>query len=194
MRIFFVTGNEAKFREASLVLKEFGLDLLVDKSHRKVEIQSDSLEDIVSNALQGICSDNVSDYYVVEDDGLFINRLNGFPGPYSSYVYKTIGLTGILKLMNGIDDRTAYFKSVVGLCGPGIGIRLFTGVVNGRIAMEPRGTEGFGFDPIFIPEGYDRTFAELGIDIKNRLSHRARAFRALGNWLLSNLQAVNPHH
>ncbi|GAB6943665.1 XTP/dITP diphosphatase [Vulcanisaeta sp. JCM 14467] len=187
MRIFFVTGNEAKFREASSVLKEFGIDLLIDKSHKKVEIQSDNLEDIVSNALQGICSDNVSDYYVVEDDGLFINRLNGFPGPYSSYVYKTIGLTGILKLMNDIDDRTAYFKSVVGLCGPKVGIKLFTGVVSGRIAMEPRGTEGFGFDPIFIPEGYDKTFAELGIGIKNRLSHRARAFKSLGNWLLNNL-------
>ncbi len=101
MRIFFVTSNEAKFREASLVLKEFGIDLMIDKNHRKIEIQSDNLEDIVSNALQGICIDNSSDYFVVEDDGLFINRLNGFPGPYSSYVYKTIGLTGILKLMSG---------------------------------------------------------------------------------------------
>ena len=187
MRIFFITSNEAKFREASLVLKEFGVNLMIDKSHRKVEIQSDNLEDIVNNALQDICSDSVGDYFVVEDDGLFINRLNGFPGPYSSYVYKTIGLAGILKLMNGIDDRTAYFKSVVGLCGPKFGIKLFTGIVHGRIAMEPRGTEGFGFDPIFIPEGYDRTFAELGISIKNRLSHRARAFKALGNWLLNNL-------
>ncbi len=189
MRIFFVTGNEAKFHEASLVLKEFGIELMIDRGHRKVEIQSDKLEDIVSNALQGICSDNPSDYFVVEDDGLFINKLNGFPpGPYSSYVYKTIGLAGILKLMSGVDDRTAYFKSVVGLCGPRVGIKLFSGVVYGRIAMEPRGTEGgFGFDPIFVPDGYDKTFAELGIDIKNKLSHRARAFRALGNWILSNL-------
>ncbi|WP_054842160.1 XTP/dITP diphosphatase [Vulcanisaeta distributa] len=179
MRIFFVTSNEAKFREASLVLKEFGIDLMINRGYRKVEIQSDNLEDIVNNALQFICGDNSSDYFVVEDDGLFINRLNGFPGPYSSYVYKTIGLIGILKLMSGVDDRTAYFKSVVGLCGPKVGIKLFSGVVYGRIAMEPRGgTEGgFGFDPIFIPEGYDKTFAELGIDIKNKLSHRARAFR-----------------
>ncbi|GAB6947388.1 XTP/dITP diphosphatase [Vulcanisaeta sp. JCM 16161] len=187
MRIFFVTSNEAKFREASLVLKEFGINLSIDTNHRKVEIQSDNLEDIVSNALRGICNGEVSDYFVVEDDGLFINKLNGFPGPYSSYVYKTIGLAGILKLMSGVDDRTAYFKSVVGLCGPKVDIKLFTGVVYGRIAVEPRGTEGFGFDPIFIPDGYDMTFAELGIDVKNRLSHRARAFRALGNWLLSNL-------
>ncbi|ADY01972.1 RdgB/HAM1 family non-canonical purine NTP pyrophosphatase [Vulcanisaeta moutnovskia 768-28] len=185
MRVFFVTSNKAKFREASLVLKEFGIDLLIDTNHRKVEIQSDNLEDIVSNALKEICNGNTGDYFVVEDDGLFINKLNGFPGPYSSYVYKTIGLTGILKLMSGVDDRTAYFKSVVGLCGPKAIIKLFTGVVYGNIAMEPRGSEGFGFDPIFIPSDYDKTFAELGIDIKNRLSHRAKAFRALGDWLLS---------
>ena len=186
MRVFFVTGNKAKFHEASSVLREFNIDLMIDTNHRKIEIQSDDLEDIVSNALANICNDNVSDYFIVEDDGLFINKLNGFPGPYSSYVYKTIGLTGILKLMNDIDDRTAYFKSVVGLCGPKVTIKLFTGVVHGNIATEPRGFEGFGFDPIFIPSGYDKTFAELGIDIKNRLSHRARAFRALGDWLLSN--------
>lgn len=186
MEIFFVTSNEYKFREASLILKEFGISLMIDTSHRKVEIQSDDLENIVSNALREICNDGANGYFVVEDDGLFITRLNGFPGPYSSYAYRTIGLTGILKLMSGIDDRSAYFKSVVGLCGPGIGIKLFTGIVSGRIAMEPRGTGGFGFDPIFIPEGYDKTFAELGIEVKNKLSHRARAFRALGNWLLSN--------
>ncbi|WP_054858015.1 XTP/dITP diphosphatase [Vulcanisaeta sp. JCM 16159] len=181
MRIFFVTGNEAKFHEASLVLREFGVNLVIDREHKKIEIQSDNLEDIVSNALGEICSSNVTNYFVVEDDGLFINRLNGFPGPYSAYVYKTIGLTGILKLMSGVEDRSAYFKSVVGLCGPKINIKLFTGIVRGSIAMEPRGSEGFGFDPIFIPDGYDKTFAELGIDIKNKLSHR---LGHLGPWVL----------
>ncbi|BDR92031.1 XTP/dITP diphosphatase [Vulcanisaeta souniana] len=184
MRVFFVTSNEGKLHEASLVLREFSIELVMDLNHRKIEIQSDNLEDIVNNALTNICTGGISEYFVVEDDGLFINKLNGFPGPYSSYVYKTIGLTGILKLMNGINDRSAYFKSVVGLCGPQIPIKLFIGVVRGSIAMEPRGSEGFGFDPIFIPSGYNKTFAELGPEIKNKLSHRALAFRALGNWLL----------
>lgn len=186
MIVFFVTSNRGKFLEASSVLREFGIELRLDTTHRKLEIQSDSLEDIVSNALTNICSGSVSDYFVVEDDGLFINALNGFPGPYSSYVYKTIGLKGVLKLMDGVDDRSAYFKSVVGLCGPKGVTKLFIGVVEGFIANEPRGSEGFGFDPIFIPQGYKETFAELGINVKNKLSHRARAFRALGEWLLRN--------
>ncbi len=184
MKIFFVTGNEAKFREASLVLGEFGIELAMDRSHRKIEIQSDNLEDIVNNALATICTGDVSEYFVVEDDGLFIDKLNGFPGPYSSYVYRTIGLTGILRLMSGINDRTAYFKSVVGLCGPQIPAKLFIGVRYGVIATEPRGSEGFGYDPIFIPSGFNKTFGELGLEIKNKLSHRAMAFRTLGNWLL----------
>ncbi|MGC9152362.1 MAG: XTP/dITP diphosphatase [Vulcanisaeta sp.] len=185
MRVFFITSNKGKFIEASTILREYGIELQMDVNHKKVEIQSDSLEEIVSAALANVCNGPVSDYYVVEDDGLFINELRGFPGPYSSYVYKTIGIWGILKLMTNARDRSAYFKSVVGLCGPN-GIRLFTGVVYGEIATEPRGSGGFGFDPIFIPLGYSNTFAELGLDVKNRLSHRARAFRALGEWLLGN--------
>jgi dITPase (EC 3.6.1.-) len=183
MRVFFVTGNKGKFLEASSILREYGIELQLDTIHEKLEIQSENLEDIVSHALKHVCEGSIHDYFVVEDDGLFINALNGFPGPYSSYVYKTIGVTGVLKLMSDVDDRSAYFKSVVGVCGPSGITRLFTGVVRGSISREPRGSGGFGFDPIFIPSGYDRTFAELGIEVKNKLSHRAKAFRALGEWL-----------
>jgi len=186
MRVFFVTGNKGKFLEASSILRGYGIELQLDTIHEKLEIQSENLEDIVSNALKYVCGDSISDYFVVEDDGLFVNALNGFPGPYSSYVYKTIGITGVLKLMSDVNDRSAYFKSVVGICGPNGITRLFTGVAYGSISREPRGSGGFGFDPIFIPSGYDRTFAELGIEVKNKLSHRAKAFRALGEWLLSN--------
>ena len=184
MNVFFVTSNKGKFLEASLILREYGIELQLDTSHRKLEVQSDDLEDIVKVALENLCRDSVRDYLVVEDDGLFINALNGFPGPYSSYVYKTIGITGILKLMSDVNDRSAYFKSVVGLCGPSGVTKLFVGVTHGFISREARRRGGFGFDPIFIPLGYDRTFAELGIDVKNKVSHRAKAFRALGEWLL----------
>ncbi|MFB6470837.1 MAG: XTP/dITP diphosphatase [Vulcanisaeta sp. AZ3] len=186
MKVFFVTSNRGKFLEALSVLREYDIELQLDTSHKKLEIQSESLEDIVNNAITNICRESVNEYFVIEDDGLFISALNGFPGPYSSYVYKTIGLNGVLKLMINTNDRTAYFKSVVGLCGPNGITKLFIGIINGLIAHEPRGSEGFGFDPIFIPQGYNKTFAELGVEVKNKLSHRAKAFRALGEWLLSN--------
>lgn len=183
MIIHFVTGNRHKYEEASGVLSRYGVRLLMESGVKKVEIQSDELEDIVNYSLDIICS-GTTKYLVVEDDGLFIKALGGFPGPYSAYVYKTIGLSGVLKLMNGIGSREAYFKSVVGLCTPDGGKYLFTGIVEGEIAMEARGTGGFGYDPIFIPRGFNETFAELGIEVKNSLSHRARAFMALGEWLL----------
>ncbi|NOZ89276.1 MAG: RdgB/HAM1 family non-canonical purine NTP pyrophosphatase, partial [Crenarchaeota archaeon] len=118
----------------------------------------------------------------VEDAGLFVDALSGFPGPYSSYVYKTIGVHGILRLLEGEENRAARFVSVIAYAGPW-GVQLFRGEVKGSIAAEPRGSGGFGFDPIFIPEGADKTFAEMNIEEKNMYSHRARAARKLCSWL-----------
>ena len=109
--------------------------------------------------------------------------MNGFPGPYSSYVYKTLGLNGILKLLDGIENRRAYFRAVAVLEHPVLGEQVFEGIVYGRIAHYPRGTGGFGFDPIFVPEGEEKTFAELPVSDKNKYSHRARAFRKLFEWI-----------
>lgn len=185
MIIYFVTGNRHKYEEASSVLSKYGIKLLMESGLKKVEIQSDDIEDIVMYSLDSICN-KAGKYLVVEDDGLFIKALKGFPGPYSAYVYRTIGLNGVLKLMSDVSDREAYFKSVVGLCTPNGEKILFTGIAEGEIAREVRGSEGFGYDPIFIPKGFNKTFAELGIEVKNLVSHRARAFTALGEWLLRN--------
>jgi len=118
----------------------------------------------------------------VEDAGLFIDALNGFPGPYSSYVYRTIGVEGVLKLVEG-KSRGAAFVSVIALYHPGKGVRVFKGMCRGVIAQHPRGFSGFGFDPIFIPEGVGKTFAEMREDEKNKLSHRGEAARKLIEWL-----------
>jgi len=119
-------------------------------------------------------ANKLKEIFFVEDAGLFIRALNGFPGPYSSFVYKTIGIRGILKLLNDVSDRTAFFKSVIGLwCNDHI--EIFEGVVEGHITKEPRGAGGFGFDPIFIPKGCKKTFAEMSVDEKNLFSHRAKA-------------------
>jgi len=150
---------------------------------KTMEIQDDSLENIAkASAMDAAKKCGLP--IIVEDAGLFINSLNGFPGPYSSYVNRTIGVEGILILMKNIENRSAYFLSIVVFYDPANGeLRAFHGKVEGEIAEEARGESGFGFDPIFIPvEGDGRTFAEMGTEGKNKLSHRARALRKFAEW------------
>ncbi|MEM2428833.1 MAG: XTP/dITP diphosphatase, partial [Candidatus Bathyarchaeia archaeon] len=183
---YFATRNKGKFREAKLIFESLGLKLTMLEAD-KIEIQSDSLEDIASYAAKEL-SGRLGFKVVVEDAGLFIRGLNGFPGPYSSYILKTIGLNGVLRLMNGVSDRYAYFLSVVAYAEPGKPAKVFQGRVEGLITSEPRGSGGFGFDPIFQPlEGDGRTFAEMSAEEKNRFSHRAKAFRELAVWIRENL-------
>lgn len=178
--ILFATQNMHKVEELRAVLGLCGYSVEpVDIP--KVEIQSSSLETIAAYAAI-IAYNHLGKPVVVEDAGLFIDALKGFPGPYSSYVHKTIGVQGILRLLEGVSERTAYFKSVIAYAGPW-GVKLFTGIVRGRIAEEARGNQGFGFDPIFVPEGSSKTFAEMSIEEKNLYSHRARAASKLCEWL-----------
>ncbi|MCQ5375520.1 MAG: non-canonical purine NTP pyrophosphatase, partial [Methanomassiliicoccales archaeon] len=109
-------------------------------------------------------------------------HLKGFPGVYSSYVFKTLGCTGILKLMRDVEDREAYFQCCIGCIIDNKEI-MVSEKVYGRISTEERGEGGFGFDPIFIPEGEIRTFAEMSIEEKNRISHRGKAISTLVNEL-----------
>ena len=178
-RIWMATGNENKVREAAEVLAEYGVELTHLKTKR-VEVQADDLDEIAAYSLRWIEEDKP---VVVEDAGLFIDHLGGFPGPYSSYVLKRLGNPGILRLMEGVGERSARYLSAVAYRDES-GVRVFHGTVEGQIAGSIRGSHGFGYDPIFIPgEGDGRTFGEMNDKEKNRLSHRARAFRALGRWL-----------
>ncbi|RMF90250.1 MAG: non-canonical purine NTP pyrophosphatase, partial [Methanobacteriota archaeon] len=100
----------------------------------------------------------------------------GFPGVYSRYVFDTIGNRGILRLLEDVEDRRARFEAVIGYKPDAAGdsdIKLFKGVVEGYVSLSPRGEGGFGYDPIFIPEGYGKTFAEDKA-LKSRLSHRRK--------------------
>ena len=179
-RIYMVTGNRHKVEEARKILERYGVELIQAEA-RKLEIQSESLEEIALTAARYAYL-QLKKPLIVEDAGLFIEALNGFPGPYSSYVYKKIGVEGVLKLMEGVSNRRACFKAVIAYVAPGVE-RVFTGEACGWVAREARGSGGFGFDPIFVPEGEDRTFAEMGLEEKNRLSHRSKAFQRLGEWL-----------
>lgn len=179
--LVFVTSNRHKFEEANEIARRHGIDL----EHRDVpytEIQADELEQVVRPSVQQACT-LLGCPCFVEDAGLFIRALNGFPGPYSEFVFRTLGNSGILKLMDGVEDRRAEFRSAVGYCEPGKKPEVFTGRVEGNLVHEVRGTLGFGFDPIFSPlEGDGRTFGEMEIHEKNRISHRARAIEAFFRW------------
>jgi len=182
--VYFATGNKEKFREVKEILRDFPLTVeQVDVKGR--EIQSDSVEEIAEESAAKVAS-SMNLPVFVEDTGLFIHHLEGFPGPYAAYVHRTIGLQGILALMKDAPGREAYFRSAVAFASPGRRAVTFVGEVSGKIATSARGSGGFGYDPIFEPFGGDgRTFAEMTIHEKNRLSHRALAVKKFAEWYIS---------
>jgi len=182
--VYFLTENAGKYREASRLAARFGVKL-GRLSFSKQEIQSNDLTEIAMHAARQAASEHGCNV-VSEDAGFFVDALKGFPGPYSSYVYRTLGVGGILKLMEGVKNRRAFFKAAVAYCEPRQHAHCFTGGVGGTVSKKARGSGGFGFDPIFIPAGGEgRTFAEMSVDEKNALSHRSKAFGKFFLWLTS---------
>ncbi|RLI86820.1 MAG: non-canonical purine NTP pyrophosphatase, RdgB/HAM1 family [Archaeoglobales archaeon] len=177
MRVYFVTSNEGKFVEVREIGKMYGVDVEWLR-RRYLEPQGSDLREIASLSAK-ILSNEIEKPFFIEDSGLFINALKGFPGPYSSFVFKTIGNEGILKLMEGVEDRKAYFLAVIAFWD-GEKVLTFEGKVEGLISREIRGKMGFGFDPIFEYNG--KTFAEMG-DEKNEVSHRRRALEKFFEYL-----------
>ena len=182
--IQFATRNKGKFDEAARVALKYGIEL-AQVSLEKYEIQADDLKKIASVAAEQALREMGVTAMLAEDAGFFIDALNGFPGPYSSYVYRTLGVKGIVKLLEDVDKRDAQFACAVAYCDRDHTI-CFEGVVKGKVGFKPRGKQGFGFDPIFIPDqGDGRTFAEMDVDEKNRYSHRALAFSDFCKWMKS---------
>jgi len=182
--VFFATNNIHKFNEARVVLAQYRLAGSMLRA-KAMEIQSDSLTEIASaSALDAYERCHLP--LIVEDAGLFVDALKGFPGPYSAYVYKTVENSGLLKLMENVNNRKATFRSAVAYCNGDSGnTRCFEGETTGEITKEERMTSlqaAFGFDPIFRPSGSTKTFAEMTIEEKNGLSHRAQAIRKFAEW------------
>jgi XTP/dITP diphosphohydrolase len=178
MDVRFVTSNEGKFREVRALLAPFGIRT-VRVRRTLPEPQADGLARVVRAKLEALPPHRTPT--IVEDSGLFIHALNGFPGVYSAHVYRIWGFGPLLELLRR-RPRRAVFRTVAGVRRDGE-TRLFTGECDGRIALRAKGSGGFGFDPIFVPGGMGRTFAELPPSEKNLRSHRARAFRKVGRYL-----------
>ncbi|MHA1766378.1 MAG: XTP/dITP diphosphatase [Promethearchaeota archaeon] len=181
----FVTGNPNKFKEVKAVIQSnFPTFEVIQSDAELFELQADSLEEVAIFKVKSV-KNIVKAPYFIEDAGFFVDDVcNGFPGVYSSYVMKTIGYDGILKILGGSSNRKAHFKSVIAYINEEGKIFTFKGVNRGSVSIEARGKSGFGFDPIFISdETPEKTFAELTMDEKNRISHRRRALNKLVEFL-----------
>lgn len=181
--IFFATNNFHKFNEARGVLARYGIAAGMLRV-KALEIQSDSLKDIAqASAIEAFERCHLP--LIVEDAGLFVNALNGFPGPYAAYAYKTVGNSGLLKLMENVKDRKATFKSSIAFYDGHDAPICFEGKAAGEITSEERvsnSKSGFGFDPIFQPVKSAKTFAEMTLEEKNGFSHRAKAISKFAKW------------
>ena len=192
MKIVFATNNKHKLEEIKDILgKDFEIVSLAEIGcHEDIPETGLTLEE---NARQK--STYIVEHYnhdcFADDTGLEVDALNGEPGVHSArYAEGTdhdseANMRKLLSKMLNVKDRTARFRTVISLIINGVEHQ-FEGRVEGRIATEKHGTEGFGYDPIFIPEGYDKSFAELGEEVKNQISHRARAVKKLAEYLSSS--------
>ncbi len=179
MELMFVTGNEHKLHEAKTVMKKVKW-AVTQADLGYPEIQADTLEEIAHFGINW-CIEKLKKPCFIEDAGLFIDALHGFPGPYSKYVFNTIGNEGILRLLDGICNRDAVFKSVVAY-NNGSKTHIFAGEAKGQIGSEIKGDGGFCYDPLFIPEESALSFAEMETKEKNALSHRGKSLNKLMNY------------
>ncbi len=177
--IVFVTSNKDKVREAKMILKNSGI---------RLKVVPEELDEIQSLDVKVVASYKARRAYemtkmriIVEDTGFFVECWNGFPGALAKHMQKAIGNDGITSMVSK-SNRRAYSETSVAYCD-GHTTKVFSGRIEGSISDKARGAEGFGWDFIFIPKGEKRTFAELGIAEKNKISARGIAFRKLRDYL-----------
>lgn len=160
-KVYFVTSNQGKIESIKNILKNLNLNLEIEMLKAEYpENKTDETTQGVVLAGAKYCADKYKKAVLVTDTGIFIKALNGFPGINTKFVYVRIGNEGIIKLMEGEKDREVEWILSLGYCAPGKEPAEFTYQLKGTIAEELRGDKGFGFDPIFIPNGYEQTFGE----------------------------------
>jgi XTP/dITP diphosphohydrolase len=187
--LYFVSSNPNKFREIGPMLQQYGIDSQPIQMSIQ-EIQSESVHRI-AEAKATYAFKHLLRPVVIEDDGFYISSLNGFPGQYSSFVYKTLGNQGILKLMLDKVNRRAYFLSVIAY-NDGHTLKMFSGKTQG-IVSKVAAEGGWGFDPIFLPKNTNKTYAELSrANRKSFYSHRRKSIEKFSKWYITKrLQSGN---
>jgi XTP/dITP diphosphohydrolase len=207
MKLGFITSNPGKLKELMVRLGDIGHEV-EQLPISYPELQAESIDNVAIFGFKWILENAEKvrenarklepfDLIFLEDSGLFVHALNNFPGVYSKFIFTTIGYQGVLELMQDKTSREAHFESLIAvldLSSNGVinsevidQVNFFKGICQGEIAMEPRGEQGFGFDPIFIPKGDIRTFAEMEPQEKNKFSHRGKAMEQLIEFLSGKL-------
>ncbi len=180
MKIYFVTSNNGKFTEAREVVGS----QVVKKALAIEEIQSIDVSKVIEHKLDEAYS-KLKKPVIVEDTGLYLKALRGFPGALIKHLETSIGVKNIPRLLSFYGSMEAKSETAVGFRDRRTR-KVFISTTVGRIADRPRGKNGFGFDPIFVPEGSRKTYAEMGVGEKNRFSARAKSFRKLHSYLKKN--------
>jgi XTP/dITP diphosphohydrolase len=188
MQLIFASNNAGKIKEVQslipetiqvLSLKEAGIFVDIPEPFHTFHENAHAKAAYIYQSTGKNC--------FAEDSGLVVPALGGAPGVYSArYAGEPsndeANNAKLLEAARNIDSKEAYYQSVICLMITGE-VHYFEGRCEGQITLEPRGTGGFGYDPLFIPDGYDQTFGELPLSEKNKISHRAKAMRAFGNFL-----------
>lgn len=167
--LYFVTGSKNKFEEAKAILPE-----LVQVDLDLPEIQDSDPQAIIRAKLEAAVAHQEGEF-VVEDTSLYMEALNGLPGPLIKWFMKTIGIEGLSKIADAFGNDRASARTIVGYAKSNGEVAFFEGEVRGRI-VKPIGSSNFGWDPIFLPDGHEHTFAEMAPEEKNEVSMRRIAF------------------
>lgn len=173
--VYFITGSDKKFAEIKVIVPQVE-QLQIDLP----ELQALDPHTIITAKLEEAKKHHAGSF-IVEDTSLYLDALNGLPGPFIKWFMETIGNEGLFKIAKAFNNFDARAKTIIGYADESGGVEFFEGEVHGVI-VEPAG-EGFGWDSIFKPEGYDKNFAQMGVEEKNKISMRKLAAEKLKNFL-----------
>lgn len=192
MKLFIATTNKGKLREFKTLLPLSFL-LQSPSNLEQIDAPEETGQTFVENAiLKAKYYSNAFQIPALADDsGLVVPSLNGEPGVFSARyagpnATDELNIEKLLHELNGIQERAAWFECAISVSLPNGETHTFSGKCQGHIAYEPNGSDGFGYDPIFIPEGYQSTFAQLEVTEKNKISHRGKALEKLKEFIQNN--------
>ncbi len=193
MNLILATHNEHKANEIKAILSPLGVNVLSLNDlnyYQEIEETGSTLEE--NARIKALTIAKQTDSWVLADDsGLEVEALQGAPGVYSARFAgepadSTRNIDLLLKRLDGSENRLAQFRTVLVLARNKEMMAQFEGIVKGLITKELSGSDGFGYDPVFQPLGFEQTFAEMPADMKNRVSHRAKALEQLVLWINNN--------
>eukprot|EP00347_Sterkiella_histriomuscorum_P006600 403352150 len=189
--ITLITGNKKKLEEFMAIMSE---DLAAAYDVRSMAIDLDELQgepEFIASRKAKLATHQVPTPVIVDDVSLCFNALKGLPGPYIKSFLDKIGRQGLVDMLKGFDDKTGYAQCIYAYCeSPETEPVVFIGKCDGQI-VSPRGENMFGWDPIFLPNGHEQTFAEMDMEVKNKISHRGMAGELIKDFLRQNAERLS---